>query len=82
MTDLRPCSICQSYSQANLCHYTYKNNKNYKKFTFVHLRYSLGGGRPSQTTRHAMSSLKLTLIKLTGWYFTKRLLNIPLKKGA
>jgi len=25
------------------------------EFTFEHLRYSLGGDRPSQTTKHALS---------------------------
>jgi hypothetical protein len=28
------------------------------EFTFVRLRYSLGGDRPSQTTNHILSSFK------------------------
>ena len=28
------------------------------ELTFVHLRYSLGGDRPSQTTNHTLSILK------------------------
>ncbi|KAH1486208.1 hypothetical protein KXX52_008829, partial [Aspergillus fumigatus] len=33
--------------------------------TFARLRYSLGGDRPSQTTRHRGS-----LYRFHGWYFT------------
>ncbi len=36
------------------------------ELTFVHLRYSLGGDRPSQTTNHTMSILKILVI-----YFNK-----------
>ena len=35
------------------------------KFTFAHLRYSLGGDRPSQTTRHTLYN-KLALKNLQG----------------
>ena len=34
------------------------------EFAFAHLRYFLGGDRPSQTTSHAMSFLKKKLVKL------------------
>jgi len=37
-----------------------KISKNLFKSTFAHLRYSLGGDRPSQTTYHTVS-LKLAL---------------------
>ena len=36
------------------------------ELTFVHLRYSLGGDRPSQTTNHTLSILKILVI-----YFNK-----------
>jgi hypothetical protein len=32
------------------------------ELTFVHLRYSLGGDRPSQTTNHTLSILKILVI--------------------
>ena len=54
MTDLRPCSICLSFSQASLYHYALQLINQFE-LTFVHLRYSLGGDRPSQTTNHALS---------------------------
>ena len=40
------------------------------EFAFAHLRYSLGGDRPSQTTSHKLSLKKLSKIKHLGWYFT------------
>ena len=57
MTDLRPCSICLSFSQASLYHYALQLINQFE-LTFVHLRYSLGGDRPSQTTNHALSKKK------------------------
>jgi hypothetical protein len=36
------------------------------ELTFVHLRYSLGGDRPSQTTNHTLFILKILVI-----YFNK-----------
>ena len=43
----------------------------YLNLPYVHLRYSLGGDRPSQTTSHKLSFLKkLSKIKIKGWYFT------------
>ena len=58
MTDFRPCSTCESYSQASLCHYTLQSIAAGFELTFVRLRYSLGGDRPSQTTHHAVSEKK------------------------
>jgi len=54
ITDFRPCSICQSFSQAStilLC-----SSIEFYQFelTFVRLRYSLGGDRPSQTTHYKL----------------------------
>ena len=36
------------------------------ELTFVHLRYSLGGDRPSQTTNHTLSIFRILVI-----YFNK-----------
>ena len=55
MTDFRPCLICLSYSQASLYHYILQLIKIQFELTFVRLRYSLGGDRPSQTTNHTLS---------------------------
>ncbi len=55
MTDFRLCSTCQSRSQAGLCHCTQQLISDQLEPTFARLRYSLGGDRPSQTTRHAGS---------------------------
>ena len=57
MADFRPCSICLSYSQASLCHCTLQLILNQFELTVAHLRYSLGGDRPSQTTNHTISLL-------------------------
>ena len=59
MTDLRLCSTCWFHSQAGLCHYTQKLITDQLEPTFVHLRYSFAGDRPSQTTRHTMSQALL-----------------------
>src|SRR5574344_1319107 len=48
-TYFRTCSTCQSRSQAPLCLYTRTPISNRREGTFAHLRYSLGGDRPSQT---------------------------------
>jgi len=58
MTDVNPCSICQSYSQANINTIAFYN-KILFEFAFVRLRYSLGGDRPSQTTSHGLSSKRI-----------------------
>ena len=55
MTDFRLCSTCQSRSQASLCHCTQRAISDRSELTIARLRYSLGGDRPSQTTRHAGS---------------------------
>ncbi len=45
--DFRPCSTCQSHSQAPLCTYTRNLIANQAEGTFGRLRYLLGGNRPS-----------------------------------
>ena len=47
----RTCSTCPSRSQAPLCLYAQRAIANRAEGTFARLRYSLGGDRPSQTTR-------------------------------
>ena len=74
-TDFRPCSSCCSRSQAPFCLYTFTLISTQRKGTFAHLRYSLGGDRPSQTAHLTLSRLQIHGIavrKLTGqgWYFT------------
>ena len=59
MADLRPCLTCLSYSQAGLYHYILQLITNQFEPTFAHLRYSLGGDRPSQTTNHTVSLILL-----------------------
>ena len=56
MTCFRTCSRCTSCSQAGLCHYTDLTVSDRDQTTFVLLRYSLGGDRPSQTSRQKLSS--------------------------
>jgi hypothetical protein len=74
MPDFRPCSTRLSHSQAPLCHYTLRLISAQAEGTFGRLRYILGGDRPSQTTRQALSG---TPIRGTvrakvqrGWYST------------
>src|SRR5579883_2134859 len=55
MTDFRLCSSCRSRSQAGFCHCTHQLISDQLEPTIARLRYSLGGDRPSQTTRHAGS---------------------------
>jgi hypothetical protein len=55
MTDFRLCSSCTTHSQARLCHYTLRMISNHSERTFVRLRYSLGGDRPSQTDHQTLS---------------------------
>jgi len=59
-TDFRLCSSCLSRSQAGLCLYTLLAISNRHEPTFVSLRYSLGGDRPSQTTHQALSPRRIT----------------------
>src|SRR5215468_12065338 len=54
--DFRLCSTCGSRSQAPLCLCTLRLVSIQPEGTFGRLRYTLGGDRPSQTTRQAMSS--------------------------
>eukprot|EP00689_Sawyeria_marylandensis_P002890 EC824713.1.p2 GENE.EC824713.1~~EC824713.1.p2 ORF type:complete len:94 (-),score=9.60 EC824713.1:187-468(-) len=60
MADFRLCSTCLSCSQAGLCHCTRRAISDRSEPTIARLRYSLGGDRPSQTTRHAGSRLRIT----------------------
>ena len=53
------CSTRRSRSQAPLCLCTRRRVSNPSEGTFARLRYSLGGDRPSQTTRQAMSPASL-----------------------
>ena len=71
--DFRPCSTCQSHSQAPLCTCTRHLIANQAEGTFGRLRYILGGGRPSQTTRQARSPELILQVRnpsFSGWYFT------------
>jgi hypothetical protein len=57
MPNFRSCSTCRSRSQAPLCHYTLRLISIQAEGTFGRLRYLLGGDRPSQTTRQALSEI-------------------------
>ena len=59
MTDFRLCSARRPRSQAGLCHCTQRPISDRPEPTFARLRYSLGGDRPSQTTHHAGSRIRL-----------------------
>jgi hypothetical protein len=59
MTVFPLCSTCTSRSQATLCHYTRRLISNQPEVTFVRLRYTLGGNRPSQTARLTLSRLEI-----------------------
>ena len=59
MSDFRLCSTCLSRSQAGLCHCTQRAISDRSEPTIERLRYSLGGDRPSQTTRHAGSRTRV-----------------------
>ena len=54
-TDFRPCSTCRSRSQAPLYSCALHTITDRVEGTFVRLRYTLGGDRPSQTTRLTLS---------------------------
>ena len=54
-TDFRPCSTCQSHSQAPFCFCTQRTITNRAEGTLVSLRYNLGGDRPSQTAYLSLS---------------------------
>ena len=51
----RACSTCRSRSEAGLCPCTRRLISKQPERSFERLRYRLGGDRPSQTTRLAMS---------------------------
>src|SRR5574343_1668858 len=59
-TYFRTCSTCMSRSQARFCSYTHSTMSDRAERTFVLLRYSLGGDRPSQTTHHTWSPIRIT----------------------
>ena len=59
MTDFRLCLDRRPRSQAGLCHCTQRLISDRPEPTIARLRYSLGGDRPSQTTRHAGSLLQM-----------------------
>ena len=59
-TCFRTCSACPPRSQARLRLYTSSTISDRAKRTFVLLRYSLGGDRPSQTAHHARSPIRVT----------------------
>ena len=72
MPDFRPCSTCMSRSQAPLCHCTLRLISAQAEGTFGRLRYLLGGDRPSQTARRALSgtSRSVRTRKRAERYFT------------
>ena len=58
-TYFRTCSTRQSRSQAPLCLCTLCAMSDRAEGTFVLLRYSLGGDRPSQTAHLALSAARI-----------------------
>ena len=58
-SDFRPCSTCMSRNQAPFCLYTLRTISDRAEGTFGRLRYSLGGDRPSQTARQAVSQTRI-----------------------
>ena len=54
-SNFRSCSTCKSHSQTGLCSCTPQWVSNPPEPIFERLRYNLGGDRPSQTTRLAVS---------------------------
>ena len=58
-TYFRTCSTFRSRSQAPLCVYTRLTIANRNEGTIAVLRYSLGGDRPSQTARLALSGAQI-----------------------
>ncbi len=55
ISNFRPCSTCQSHSQACLCYCTPRTVTKRTEHTFESLRYTFGGDHPSQTTHHTLS---------------------------
>ncbi len=58
ISNFRPCSTCQSHSQACLCYCTPRTVTKRTEHTFESLRYTFGGDHPSQTTHHTMSQTR------------------------
>ena len=56
MARFRVCPACAPRSQAGLCHCTQLTVSDRDEPTFALLRYSLGGDRPSQTSRQTRSA--------------------------
>ena len=74
-TCFRNCSTCLSYSKAHFYPYALHTIANRAECTFVLLRYSLGGNRPSQTDPLTRSPARIhgTRVRysiIQGWYFT------------
>ena len=72
--DFRLCSTYMSYSQAPFYLYALRLIANQAEGTFVLLRYSLGGDRPSQTAQLTLSVARIHGINVRtkaypGWYF-------------
>ena len=71
-SDFRLCSSRRSRSQAPLYPYTRSAISNRTEGTFEHLRYLLGGDRPSQTTHLILSPCRITARVRSpenrGWY--------------
>jgi len=56
----RTCSTCRSRSQAPLCVYTQLLMADQDEGTFEHLRYILGGHRPSETAHLTLFPIRIT----------------------
>jgi hypothetical protein len=56
----RTCSTCLSCSQAPLCDCTQLLMADQDEGTFEHLRYILGGHRPSETTHLTLFPTRIT----------------------
>ena len=66
--DFRPCSTCLSRSQAGFYLYTLRLISKQPEPTIARLRYSLGGDRPSQTTRLTRSLAPIQGTRLDAQY--------------
>src|SRR5260370_25495793 len=77
MADFRLCSSRRSRSQAGLCHCTPQLISDQPEPTIARLRYSLGGDRPSQTTRHAGSRTRIDGPRLDARALKGRISRVP-----
>ena len=67
----RPCSACRPHSQAPFYPCALRRISVPPEGTFGRLRYPLGGDRPSQTARQALSPIPwVRPPAASGWYFT------------